>query len=241
MKVVILAAGKGSRLGNPAPKPLTQLVDGTTILQRQMSTFLRYTSVHEIYLVVGYKKEEIINAFPDVAFVYNHRFGETNTAKSLLCAMEKFQGEDVLWANGDVVFSPEVVQRVADHPGSCVAVNRSRVAEEEVKYLVSEEGFITNISKEVAGIGEAVGVNKVAAADLPLFRERLRECADNSYFEKGLELAIGSGLRARPVDITDLFCVEIDFPNDLKRVNESLCNSRTTFAPSAGALPAICS
>jgi hypothetical protein len=37
LQVVILAAGMGTRLGRDAPKPLTPLLDGRTILQRYRS------------------------------------------------------------------------------------------------------------------------------------------------------------------------------------------------------------
>ena len=36
IQVVILAAGMGTRLGKPWPKPLTQLADGRSIMQQQM-------------------------------------------------------------------------------------------------------------------------------------------------------------------------------------------------------------
>ena len=36
MKIVILAAGIGSRLGNPLPKPLTLLKNGQSIMQQQI-------------------------------------------------------------------------------------------------------------------------------------------------------------------------------------------------------------
>ena len=36
IQVVILAAGMGTRLGKPWPKPLTPLSDGRTIMQQQI-------------------------------------------------------------------------------------------------------------------------------------------------------------------------------------------------------------
>ena len=44
MKVIILAAVKGTRLGMPHPKCLTKLKTGETILERQINTLSKYTN-----------------------------------------------------------------------------------------------------------------------------------------------------------------------------------------------------
>ena len=49
---------------------------------------------------------------------------------------------------------------------------------------------------------------------------RLAQCADQDYFERGIELAIEyDGMQVRPVDISDLFAVEVDTGEDLVRAN----------------------
>ena len=65
MKAVILAAGIGSRLKSDLPKSLTELPDGKTILARQVD-ILKEIKAEEIIIVVGYRKEEIINRFPEL-------------------------------------------------------------------------------------------------------------------------------------------------------------------------------
>ncbi|NDH38765.1 MAG: phosphocholine cytidylyltransferase family protein, partial [Actinobacteria bacterium] len=53
--------------------------------------------------------------------------------------------------------------------------------------------------------------------------QQLGACADNDYFERGLELAIESnGIEIEPVDISDLFAVEVDFQADLDRANSQI-------------------
>jgi choline kinase len=43
---------------------------------------------------------------------------------------------------------------------------------------------------------------------------------DQDYFERGLELAIQhDGMLVEPIDISDLYAVEIDFAEDLERAN----------------------
>ena len=81
---MVLAAGVGSRLGRPHPKPLTPLADGETILGRALRMLTSRFQRHSVNLVVGFKKEMIMEEVPDVGFIYNQAYGDTNTSKSLL-------------------------------------------------------------------------------------------------------------------------------------------------------------
>lgn len=223
MKAIILAAGIGSRLGKPHPKSLTMLANGRSMMQNQIKALQRYMDIDDIYVVVGFKKELIMEAFPELTFVYNDYFDTTNTSKSLLRALRKVKDEDVIWLNGDVVFDHVVIDRIMREPHSCMAVNTARVGEEEVKYTVDGEGFIREVSKTVANpVGEAVGVNKVIRADIGTLLENLDRCGDQDYFEQGIEWSIQGGMKVVPVDISDVFCSEVDFLEDLQRVNEHL-------------------
>jgi len=220
MKVIILAAGIGSRLGKPFPKPLTMLSNGCSILQNQIKNLARYIDLEDIFLIVGFKKDLIMEAFPDLTFIYNDYFDSTNTSKSLLKGINKIKNEDVLWLNGDVVFDHRIVDRLMQQNHSCVAVNTAKVGEEEIKYTISDDGSIKNISKTITdGLGEAVGINYIKSEDLTLFKKCLAACEDNDYFERGVEVAIEGGLKIYPVDISGLNCVEVDFIDDLEKAN----------------------
>src|SRR5680860_1104567 len=84
-QIVILAAGMGSRLGRSLPKPLTELNDGRTIMQQQFDNIDHtFGKAAQVTIVVGYKLEHIIEAFPQASFVYNEEYDQTNTSKSLL-------------------------------------------------------------------------------------------------------------------------------------------------------------
>ena len=224
-QIVILAAGMGSRLGRSLPKPLTELSDGRSIMQQQMDN-IRQAFGRDVTVttVVGYKLEHIIEAFPDNTYVYNERYDQTNTSKSLLRALQASKDGGVLWMNGDVVFDPEALVRAGDHIArdqSFVSVNTAKVSDEEVKYTTDGEGYIHELSKTVAGgLGEAVGINFVSRQDKAALIRRLQQVGDQDYFERGIELAIElDGLKFRPVDISDLYAVEIDFAEDLERAN----------------------
>ena len=151
MKIIILAAGIGSRLGNPFPKPLTPLKNGKSIMQMMVENIDTYFSEHDIYVVVGFKKNSIMESFPQLAYIYNPYFDTTNTSKSLVRALRKCKGESVLWFNGDVVFDGKLLEDLMPHleeDTSFVAVNTNQVGEEEVKYTL-KEGVIDQLSKTV--------------------------------------------------------------------------------------------
>jgi choline kinase len=225
IQVAILAAGMGTRLGRPLPKPLTRLADGRTILEQQVANIRGTFGPNvRITIVVGFKLELVMEHIPDAVFVYNQDYDQTNTAKSLLKALRASHDGSVIWMNGDVVFDPAVLERLTPFlvsGRSAVAVNTAQVGEEEVKYTVDGRGLVHELSKAVnGGLGEAVGINLIGARDKAALIRRLDECADDDYFERGLEEAIArDGIEVEPVDISDLFAVEVDFETDLARAN----------------------
>src|SRR5215212_3108374 len=143
-QVVILAAGMGSRLGRSLPKPLTELSDGRTIMGQQFDNIrAAFGDSAKVTIVVGYKLEHIIEAFPDASYVYNEQYDQTNTSKSLLRALQASSAGGVLWMNGDVVFDPMALVRASKlvaRDQSFVSVNTAKVSDEEVKYTTDAEG-----------------------------------------------------------------------------------------------------
>ena len=225
IQVTILAAGMGKRLGRPFPKPLTKLATGQTIMEQQIDNIRGvFGDDVRITIVVGFKLDIVMEHVPDAVFVYNENFDQTNTCKSLLKALRASHEGSVIWMNGDVVFDPIILQRLTPFivsGRSAVAVNTAAVADEEVKYTVDDAGHVKELSKTVVGgLGEAVGINLIGGKDKAALIQRLDECADQDYFERGIELAIQiDGIEVTPVDISDLFAVEVDFEGDLERAN----------------------
>jgi len=220
MKVIILAAGKGTRLGEGGgPKPLTTLANGKSILEMQLENFTKHIPHENIYIVVGYQKEMIMSFFPDVVFVDNPSYAEENTSKSLLRALQHID-DDFIWINGDVVFHPHILDAVLDAPGSAMVVNVGDVGDEEVKYRTDDDGRVIEVSKEVeSSEGEALGINVFLKNDLGKLKRNLEACDNNDYFEKGVEFSIQQGLNVSAIIVEQDDCVEIDFPEDIDKAN----------------------
>jgi choline kinase len=222
MQTIILAAGRGSRLGRDVPKAVLEIAKNTTILDMQLRNLSTISSIEELVVVVGFRSELITQKYSDLSFVYNNRYDRTNTATSLLLALEKTNEDDILWLNGDVVFDGNIlrlIQKNSDH--NLIFVKRGYCGAEEIKYSVDRGGAILKISKNVCnGLGEAVGINFIKKQDLPTFIACLTECTPADFFERAVELAIERGVSFLPVDIGDDFCTEIDFEEDLQKVKE---------------------
>ncbi|UCG58551.1 MAG: phosphocholine cytidylyltransferase family protein [Phycisphaerales bacterium] len=229
MKAVILAAGMGTRLGTLIPKPLTSIIDETTILDFQVEMLSEALGVDNIIVVVGYKKELIMEKCPQLAFVYNSAYAQTGTGKSLLLALRKVD-EDVIWLNGDVFFDRQVLDSLFSSEYSCCLVDRKTCGEEEVKYDLKETGFVRNISKSVQNAkGECLGINIIRRRDLNLFREELERIDSKAYFEKALEnLTVSDRLDLLPICVEPYYCREIDYEEDLMDVREHTRRSCVT-------------
>jgi CDP-glycerol glycerophosphotransferase len=240
VQVVVLAAGLGSRLGRALPKPLTPLADGRSILQQQLDGVRAGLGEDvPVTVVVGHECAQVMRAAPDVLFAYNPDYATTNTARSLLRALRSAPPGGVLWLNGDVVFDPAVIDATVGlvrSGESFVCVDTSVVGDEEVKYTLDEDGYVRELSKTVVGgLGEAVGINHVSAADRAVLVEHLARCSDTDYFERGIETAVSeAGLRFRAVDISGFGAVEVDFEDDLSRANAILPRWRLAAAGGDG-------
>jgi choline kinase len=119
-RAVILAAGRGSRmghLGDDRPKCLIDL-EGKPLIERQIAA-LRRGGVDEIGVVRGYRAE-MIN-FPGLAYFTNERWAETNMVTSLATAAPWLRSpEPVIVSYADIFYRSELVRGLAAAPGRLV-------------------------------------------------------------------------------------------------------------------------
>lgn len=224
MKVVILLAGYGSRLRGSEPKSLVKFRNGHSILDYQLEALTQFVSLQNIYMVVGFKKELIMESAPRCTFVYNERFDRTNTAKSLLLALARID-DDVLWLNGDVFFDTDVITSIAVANENLILVNHASVADEEVCYTLDGAGRVQRLTKGLGAVatGEAVGINLVRRTDRAALVSLLDEVGDQDYFERAIELGIERGLfEFRPMDVGQRFVQEMDFQSDYDLIDQYL-------------------
>lgn len=236
MKAVILVAGLAKRLlpyTKDIPKCLIQL-DDRTIMDYQLSA-LDQVGVRDIVMVVGYRRDQIMEAarqrFPQMnyAFITNHRYEETNTAYSLWLAAEHFLDQDFVYLNGDVLFPPELLRRLIESGlPNALTVEVKDCGEEEVKVLTNSDGRIVDIGKELdqaEALGEFIGVARFSAAYSRPFYQALNNTVDAgmdmAYFEHALQETVARH-ELQLVDVSDIPCIEIDYPEDLEAAKEKV-------------------
>jgi choline kinase len=214
---LILAAGFGSRLGHDMPKALIPW-GKATILDHQLDR-LREAGVKDVVIVVGFQKERMashVKGRPGIRLVDNHRYMDTNTAKSMLIGLQALPAGGVLTLNGDVVFDEGILPLLLDKPDTTsLAVDPRVCGDEEIKYRV-RDGRLQGLSKQVHGEGEAVGINYFAPGDRALLATALAYTEDQAYFERAVEFILPfTGNPVRCVPIGERRAMEIDFPEDL--------------------------
>lgn len=112
MKAIILAAGRGSRLGpltNDVPKCMVPLA-GRPLLAWQIDA-LRHAGVTQIVIVGGYHAE-IIAPYADT-LLRNEHWAETNMVVSLTVADPVLSRGAALVCYSDIVYHPDHIARLA--------------------------------------------------------------------------------------------------------------------------------
>lgn len=114
MKVIVIAAGMGSRLRpHTADRPKCMVeVRGKPILHHQLDAF-RAHGIDDIVIVRGYKGRGIVA--PGARFVDNHGYRDNNILLSLFCAGTELAG-DVIVTYGDIVYGAAVVGALLEAP-----------------------------------------------------------------------------------------------------------------------------
>lgn len=222
-KAVILAAGKGTRYSLEIPKTLSQIVGNKTILDFQVEYLSKKIGRRNIVVVVGYKKEKIIEKYPDLDYFYNENFANTNNSKSLLLTLQKIN-EDVLTLNADVYFDEEILDLLIPSEDSNCLVNQVECIDEEMRYDINEKGLITRLSKSLRQHkGEALGIHLLKKKDLKSIINELKIIKNIEFDSKAFDNLIRKGkLKLKPIYVQSFFCKDIDFEKDLEEVKQHI-------------------
>lgn len=115
MKLIILAAGRGSRMGKRTenlPKCMCKLA-GKTLLTRCLETLQTAgLQMEDIGIVTGYRSE--LFTIPDIHYFHNPNWASTNMFISLTMAEKWLRTESCIVCYSDIVFSSQTVRKLVD-------------------------------------------------------------------------------------------------------------------------------
>ena len=175
-KVIVLAAGRGSRLKHyTSHRPKCMLPFGPkTLLEHQLAAFAT-NDIDKFHVVRGYCGEVI--QYQGITYHENPDYMNNNVLNSLFCAESVLNG-NVIVCYSDILFTADIVQALlkAEHDISIVVDTKWReyylhradhpLSEAEIA-VITDNGLVTRIGKnfteDTCLHGEFIGMMKLTA------------------------------------------------------------------------------
>ena len=181
MKVLLLAAGRGTRIsrylaGNPK---CTVDIGGQKLIQYTIELFHK-KGITDIAMVLGYRAEviqETLKDYEGIRYFYNPFFDVTNSIASAWFAKDFLsQYDDTLIMNADVYLEETLLDRILEcHKSPVMFADGTRKEEADYKYKY-ENGLLVKYGKELTGsdiTGEYIGIGRFSKDLMPEFMEKL--------------------------------------------------------------------
>ncbi|MDQ7045003.1 MAG: aminotransferase class I/II-fold pyridoxal phosphate-dependent enzyme [Sulfurimonas sp.] len=129
MQALILAAGTGSRLGKHTKENTKCMleINGETLIKRALN-ILNNIGIKKLILVVGYKKDNLINHLGtqykniSIEYVENPIYDTTNNIYSLFLAKDKLAEDDTILLESDLLFEEKIVYDLMNDKRKSLAV-----------------------------------------------------------------------------------------------------------------------
>lgn len=225
-RAVFLAAGFGSRLAPVTlntPKPLVR-VHGKRLIDTLLDAVVK-AGIPEIVLVRGYlgeQFEQLLHKYPQIKFVDNPMFNESNNISSAYCVKDLFKNAYVL--ESDLLLKNENLIRKYEYESNFLGCK----VEVTDDWCFHVDGNGTIISQNVGGKNchQMIGISYWSAED----GERLEKDLEEVYFSPGgkeryweqtalLYKKENYKIQIRECNLNDV--VEIDTFNELKKIDKT--------------------
>ena len=243
MKIIIIAAGTGKRVGEKTkelPKYLLN-VNGKTIQQHQLSVFKKF-DYDEIIVITGPHKEKFTSN--ECTYVEDVRYHDHNILGSLMEARKYISG-DVLIVYSDIIFDDKILSQVIEagaEIGVAVDLNWEKSYEYRTDHTKSEaenvvldnNNNLLEIRKNITNnstyvVGEFLGILKLSDKVSQIFVKKFEELEklhkgqfhnavsiQKAYLTDMIQELIDSKIKVTPIIVSGKWC-EIDTKQDLQR------------------------
>ncbi len=239
MQAIIMAAGKGTRLGaftENTPKCLLR-IKGKRLIDINLAVLHRF-GIWDITIVTGFqdrKISEAVGEIPGIRLVYNPFYEFTNVLGSYYMGM-KYLHDDFLYLHADTICEAGIFCDLLRNDGDVALPVDGGSCDDEAMKVRLEGGRVAEITKQMPGekaFGEFVGIAKIRKNVIETLNqaaeELLRGRNFSSYFEAALQKVIDTGkYDFRLIETGGRFWREIDFPEDYEKaannINTDLIN-----------------
>lgn len=240
MQAIIMAAGKGSRLGSLTagkPKSFAE-IKGRKLIDYNLKLLEKY-GIDEIIIVTGYQCEafeELTRNMENVRLVYNPFYEMVNVLGSFYMGMNLLE-DDFIYLHADTICAPEIFEKLVKLEADVILPVEYKICDDEAMKVRSQAGMITQITKQMPNElaeGEFIGMAAFRKAVLPALREKtkqlMKEKAFTAYFESAVQRLIDEEeFDIKAVSTDGAFWAEIDFTEDYEKAAAELPESLTAI------------
>jgi L-glutamine-phosphate cytidylyltransferase len=242
MRVIVIAAGRGRRLmptTADAPKCFAE-ISGKRLLDWAVDAF-RANGLDRLCFIGGYQIEKVKQQYPHFEFRHNPDWEHNNILASLFCAAD-LMDEPFICCYSDVLFTPDVVSRLAATPDDMALgvdtawlerySTRTEHPPDDAEKVIIQNGRVERVDRKIPehdAYGEYIGVAKFSATGAAKLRDyynkRRNEYAgqpwrDAKSFEKAYKILlfqdmIEQGERFGHVDTPGGY-IEVDTQQDFE-------------------------
>lgn len=227
MKVLLLAAGRGTRIsrylsGNPK---CTVDIGGKKLIQYTIEMFNK-KGIKDIAMVLGYRADIIKETLKgyNVKFYYNPFFDVTNSIASAWFARDFLTGDDILIMNADVFLEEKLFDYIlADKKSPIMYSDSSRKKEADYKFKY-ESGILLKYGKDLEEndiSGEYVGLGKFEKDFMNLFIVKLEDMIKEQKHDVWWENVVYELTKEQPIKVNNvegMFWAEVDYIEDYERI-----------------------
>lgn len=244
MKLIILAAGRGSRLKNltsEIPKCMVEF-EAKPIISWQLEKITKVIPASQIAIVTGYKNDILVNfinnLYPEITTINNDRWIETNMVSSLIAA-QNWIDSDIIISYSDIIYDESILKKIIDlKPHNIVIPSNTKWQNlwetrfenplDDLETFVTHNDKLLEIGKKPESYdqiqGQFMGIayfpNNLWQQVLKLLLSKGESVTDKLDFTSMINLLINNSYDIKTINHHD-YWIEIDNQNDIE------CYSKT--------------
>ena len=234
MIVVICAAGESKRIKGLTKNKLLLEVNGKMLLKRVLDNVVQ-KNVKKIVMVIGYDADKIKKAVGNehngvkIEYVFNDHYKTKGNMSSLYAAKDHID-DDLVFTTGDLIIMKENAKRIFNYNGTGILVD----TREEAK-TVSDVLKFSLVNGKFKEVSKKMEPEKVYAVACGLYKFKLDaakkfyKIMEEHFKKRENDLPWNIPVEelfqvheVKPVLSDGSFCMDIDTPEDFKKVSEEL-------------------